>query len=69
MIKQTFTIPDMHCVNCAMRLEALEDDLPGIYAIRASYHRQTLDVTYDETCLSEDSLRQAVARLGYTLQA
>jgi copper chaperone CopZ len=69
MVKQTFSIPDMHCVNCVMRLEGLEDDLVGIQTIKASYHKQTLDVVYDETQLSEQVLRQAITELGYTIQS
>ena len=69
MVKQTFSIPDMHCVNCVMRLESLEDDLAGIQTIKGSYHKQTLEVTYDETELSEQTIRQAISALGYTVQS
>ncbi|HCE16977.1 MAG TPA: hypothetical protein DEQ80_03870 [Anaerolinea thermolimosa] len=68
MVKKTFVISDMHCANCVMRLEGLEDDLPGIRYIQGSYHRQTLEVEFDETQLSEEQLRAAIARLGYTAQ-
>jgi|UniRef100_A0A7C4PM18 copper chaperone CopZ len=68
MVKKTFVIPDMHCSNCVMRLEGLEDELPGIRRIRGSYHRQTLEVEFDETQVSEERLRAAIARLGYTAQ-
>ena len=46
-------IPDMHCSSCAMKLEGIEDELPGILKINASYHRQTLEVEYDEAQVSE----------------
>jgi copper chaperone len=69
MVKQTFSIPDMHCVNCVMRLESLEDDLVGIQTIKGSYHKQTLEVVYDDTLLSEQALRQAITELGYTIQS
>ena len=56
----------MHCSNCAMRLEALEDDLPGIQQIKASYHRQTLEVAFDERQLDETVFLEAVRKAGYT---
>jgi copper chaperone CopZ len=59
-------IPDMHCSACAMKLEGIEDDLPGIQKIKASYHRQTLEVEYDESRVSEERILQAVEQLGYT---
>jgi copper chaperone CopZ len=66
MIKKVFSIPNMHCSNCVMRLEGIEDDLEGISQIRGSYHKQTLEVTFDETVVSEDEIRQAITDLGYT---
>lgn len=66
MMKIVFSIPDMHCSNCVMRLEGIEDDLEGIREIRGSYYKQTLEVTFDETVVSENEIRQAITDLGYT---
>ena len=59
-------IPDMHCSSCAMKLEGIEDELPGIQKVKASYHKQTLEVEYDEKQVSEAQILQAVEKLGYT---
>lgn len=67
MIKVIYKVPDMHCTNCAMRLEGLEDELPGIKKIKASYHKQQLEIEYDELVLTEAGLLAAASRLGYTL--
>ena len=69
MTKTTFRVPDMHCSSCAMALEGLEDELRGIKHISASYHKQTLDVEYDETALSVLRIVAAASELGYTLVA
>ncbi len=66
MIKQIFRIPDMECPSCAMRLEGLEDDLPGVKRVRASYAKQQMEVEYDETCLGAAEIVAAIQRLGYT---
>jgi len=66
MTRLVLSIPDMHCSSCAMKLEGIEDDLPGILHIKASYHKLTLEVEFDETRVSEAQILQAVARLGYT---
>ena len=68
MTKLTLSILDMHCSACVMRLEGIEDELPGILAIRASYQRQTLVVEYNEALVTEADIRQAVATKGYTIQ-
>ena len=66
-MKQTFRVPDMHCPMCVMTLEGLEDTLPGIRRIAASYRKQRLEVEYDETQVSEAQITAAVAALGYTI--
>jgi copper chaperone CopZ len=67
MTRATFNVPDMHCSSCAMTLEGLEDELEGITRISASYHKQRLDVEFDEKRLSGAQIISAAAELGYTL--
>ncbi len=67
MVKQIFRVTDMHCTNCAMRLEGLEDDLVGVTNVRASYQKQRVEVEYDETRLSAAQIVAAIQRLGYTV--
>lgn len=63
--KMTFLVPDMHCVNCAMRLEGLEDDLPGVRRVDASYQKGQMAVEFDETQLNIAQIIAAVEQLGY----
>ena len=65
MIKKTYSVPDMHCSNCSMKLEGIEDDLPGILEINASYHRQQMVVEFDESQVSEEQILAAVKKKGY----
>lgn len=67
MIKVNYQVPDMHCPNCVMRLEGLEDVLPGIKKIKASYHKQQLEIVYDELVLTEAEILAAADHLGYTV--
>lgn len=66
MIKKTYRVPDMHCTNCAMRLEGLEDHLPGLKHVRVSYRKQQMDIEYDETLVDATRIIDAIRRLGYT---
>ncbi len=68
-MKVTFKVEDMHCPNCAMTLEGLEDDLPGIRRVRASYHKQQMEVEYDPERISQEEIVRAAAELGYHLVA
>lgn len=65
MIKQTFKVADMHCSNCAMKIEGIEDDLPGIKEVNASYTKQQMIVEYDENAVSVDEIITAVKKKGY----
>jgi copper chaperone CopZ len=68
MAKQVFRVLDMHCSNCAMTIEGLEDDLPGVKSVQASYHKGLVEVEYDEKRLNEAMIRDAIAGLGYTVK-
>ena len=65
MLKQTFSTPDMHCSNCSMKLESIEDDFPAIKRIDASYHKQQMTIEYDESKLTVDEIVAAVKKKGY----
>ena len=56
----------MHCANCSMNIEAIEDDLSGIKQISASYHKMQMTVEYDETKVSQAQILEAVKNKGYT---
>jgi copper chaperone CopZ len=67
MAKQVFRVLDMHCTNCVMTIEGLEDDLPGVKSVRASYQKGTVEVEWDEKRLTESKIRDAIGELGYTV--
>lgn len=66
MIKKTYRVIDMHCANCAMHIEAIEDDLPGVVSVAASYARGQMTVEFDETRVSDAQIIAAVLERGYT---
>jgi copper chaperone CopZ len=61
-----FEVKDMHCVNCAMTLQSLEDDLPGIDQVDASFRNQKMTVKFDESTVDIAQIIEAVKKLGYT---
>jgi copper chaperone len=67
MIKQVFRVTDMHCSNCVMRIEGLEDDLAGVQRVRASYKKQQVEVEFDEATVGATQIIAAIQKLGYTV--
>ena len=69
MIKKVFRITDMHCSNCAIKIESLEDELDGVRSISVSYRKGQMVVEYDETRLGDEAIIAAVKKQGYTAVA
>jgi copper ion binding protein len=67
MIKKTFQVLDMHCSNCAMHIESIEDELPGVKSVSASYQKGQVVVEYDEQQVTPEAIRAAVKKQGYTI--
>jgi copper chaperone CopZ len=66
MIKKTFKVVDMHCTNCAMKIESIEDDLPGVKEINASYQKMQMVVEFDDGMVTPAQIQEAVRKKGYT---
>jgi len=69
MVKKTYRVMGMHCSNCTMNIEGIEDDLPGIKQVSASYQKGQMVVEFDEAIVSEAQIFAAVLMRGYTAEA
>jgi copper chaperone CopZ len=69
MVKKIFHVSDMHCPNCAMRVESIEDDLPGIKQVSASYQKGQMVVEFDESKVDDAAIIAAVKKAGYIAEA
>jgi len=65
MMKITYRVEGMHCSNCAMNIEGIEDDLPGIKQVLASYQKGQMVVEFDEAKVSEAQILAEVVKRGY----
>lgn len=68
MVKKTFRVEDMHCANCAMKIESIEDDLPGVRSVSASYRKLQMIVEYDESKVTDIQIMEAIQNKGYSAQ-
>lgn len=66
--KVIYKVNGMHCSNCAMNLQTMEDDLPGVRQVDASYQNQKMVVLFDDTVVNEEQIRAAAEKLGYPLE-
>ncbi len=64
-MRKTYSVPTIQCSACVMHLEGLEDELPGIQFIQASYQKQRLIVEFDENIISEAEIIEAINALDH----
>ena len=64
MKKKTYTVEGMHCTSCAMVIESDLEDI-GVKA-NCSYAKQTLEVEYDESKITEETIHESVKKSGYS---
>lgn len=65
IVRRTFRVDGMHCPNCVMRVESIEDDLPGVRRAEASYREGRLVVEFDDGRVDIARILAQVERLGY----
>ena len=65
MIKKTFYIRGMHCVACAMTIDGVLEDLPGVRSATTHYARQIVNVEYDDQKVTDDQIILAIHTSGY----
>lgn len=65
MTKTILRVEDMHCSNCVLRLESLEDELVGVHSISASYQKSQMVIDFDESQIDIHQIIEAIKRKGY----
>jgi copper chaperone CopZ len=68
-MKATIIIGDMHCSNCAITLESIEDELPGITHLVASYQKQSMTVQFEPNVIDVSDIIQEIHKKGYSVKS
>ncbi len=63
----TFPIAGMHCASCVTLNEDSLAEVPGVADASVNFALKQATVTYDESCVSEHDLHEAVRRAGYDI--
>jgi copper chaperone len=69
MTDTTFNVPDMSCGHCKAAVEGELNKLAGVERANADVGRGTVEVTYDESWMSTEQLKDAIEEAGYTVAA
>ena len=64
-MKKKYSVTGMTCTACSSGIERTVSKLKGVEACSVSLMGESMDVTFDETALSDGDIRAAVTLLGY----
>ncbi len=68
MEKKIFHIEGMSCGGCADRLKKALQQIPGLETVRVDLETGRAEVIGSGDSLQEESIREAVNRLGFSVQ-
>jgi len=69
MTDVTLAVPDMSCGHCKAAVEGELNRLSGVEKANADIERGTVEVSYDESRVSNEQLVKAIEEAGYTVAA
>jgi copper chaperone len=69
MTDKTFKVPDMSCGHCKAAVEGELNKLSGVERANADIGRGTVEVSYDESWVTTEKLKDAIEEAGYTVAA
>jgi sulfite exporter TauE/SafE/copper chaperone CopZ len=65
VLTRTFHAKGMHCRGCEAAIESAVTELEGIRTVRASYAKETVEVTWDDARASLADIFRAIEAKGY----
>ncbi len=63
-MKKIFKISGMHCASCAMNIDGELEDM-GVKESTTNYAKSETHVTFEEDTISEETIINAIQKLGY----
>ncbi len=61
-------VPDMTCGHCEMSVQEALEELEGVERSKADHATGEVELTYDESRVTDEDLRGAIEEAGYTLR-
>lgn len=65
MKKIKLDIKGMHCSSCAMNIDFDLEDLEGVKSAKTSYAKQSTEIEFDESKVTEKDIAEQIKKTGY----
>jgi len=63
----TLQVPEVHCDHCKTSLEGAVGDLGGVSRVEVSVPDATLDVSFDESSVDLNTIKETIEEQGYAV--
>ncbi|MTW86882.1 copper chaperone CopZ [Virgibacillus dakarensis] len=68
-MEKTLNVQGMSCGHCKMSVEGALKKLDGVSAAEVNLEEGIVDVTFDETKVTVDAMKEAIEEQGYDVNA
>lgn len=66
-VRQTFPVLEMTCAACAVSVESMLKNTPGVADVAVNYANQSVSVEYDPEAITPQGMQQVLQSIGYDL--
>lgn len=67
MVSKKYNVNGMTCNGCAGTVNNIIKMQKGVTAVDVQYPENTAEVTFDESMISEEKIKEVVQMMGYSL--
>lgn len=67
MTETKLQVPEVHCEHCKTSLEGAVGALEGVSKVDVSIPDTTIDVVFDDSSLSLDTIKSTIEEQGYAV--
>lgn len=65
MKKVSFKLSGLNCVSCAVLIDTVLEELPGVKSAKTNYTSASVVVDYNESMVTTETLVAAIRKEGY----
>ncbi|MEK7521897.1 MAG: cation transporter [Patescibacteria group bacterium] len=67
--KKIFKIDGMDCVSCAVMIDDVLEEVPGVLSSKTSYAKGETEVEFDEGKTTEEDVAASIEQGGYSVES
>lgn len=64
---QKFLIQGMHCGSCAVSIDMLLNNQPGVKSAKVSFENKEVVIEFDDTQFNFNEVEKIIKQMGYTI--